>query len=258
MKPLQSLPVHVRTASVAALLVVPMLLLSACGGDDSPNPVPTSPAPQQSGPVTAEVSSCSAPLGNGQTTMLVAFRMPALDIPLHFKNAYGASAFAGSAPAHITSGTASPQPGSGPDELKLTGSAFDRIVFGHAKLEAGGEQTEQAPSLSALAGKAFQGPFGKARILDVRTHGDKVVVWISSPRTPAEKVENDGPQVATLRVGSQTLTSGRTSSAPRGSQFVNTLSFSGTSPMSGPATLTTSAWTVIDLAPLTVVLPSSC
>jgi hypothetical protein len=85
----------------------------------------------------------------------------------------------------------------------MTGPVLDCITFARAKLEADGEQTVRAPSLSALAGRSFRGPFGKARIVSVQTHGNKVVVQLVSPRTPAQYVENNRPQTATLRVGSR-------------------------------------------------------
>jgi hypothetical protein len=254
------LPMPGGAAHIAVLLLVPMLLLAACsgGGDIVPPPPPTSPGPQPVGPITATVSSCSKPFSQGQTKLIVAFRMPAGDLPLHFKNAFRVAASMGASPAPISAGTASPQPGTGQDVLTMTGPVFDRITFAHAKLEADGEQTVRAPSLSALAGRSFRGPFGKARIVSVQTHGNKVVVQLVSPRTPAKDVENNGPQTSTLDVGSQTLTPAPSTAIPKGRQYVNKLAFTGTSPMNGPATLKVSSWSLLDLAPLTVVVPASC
>lgn len=248
-----------RPARLALLLLVPALLLAACGGDSSPPSVPpASPVPQPTGPITATVSSCSQPFNHGQTTLVVSFRLPSVEVPLHFKNAFRGGAYLGASPAPLSGATASPEPGTGQDVLKMTGPLFDHLTFEHAKLAADGQQTVHASSLADLAGKRFRGPFGEARIVQVQTKGSHIVVTVSSPQTPAKGVQNLGPQVATLQVGSQTLTPGNSPSGPKGSQYVNALGFTGTPPMTGPATLTLSSWTLLDLQTLTVVVPATC
>jgi hypothetical protein len=247
------------SARFAPLLLVPVLLLAACSGDSSPpSALPASPLPQPSGPVTAVVSSCSKPFNQGQTTLVVSFRLRSDEVPLHFENAFRGTAYMGASPAPLSGGTASPEPGTGKDVLKMTGPLFDHITFEHAKLVADGQQTVHAPSLADLARKRFRGPFGEARIIQVQTKGSHVVVRVSSPQKPARGVQNLGPQAATLQVGSQTLTPGNSPSAAKVSQYVNALGFTGTPPMKGPATLTLSSWTLLDLQPLTVVVPATC
>jgi hypothetical protein len=142
--------------------------------------------------------------------------------------------------------------------MKMTGPRFDRLDFEHAKLVADGEQTVHASSLADLEGKSFQGPFGEAHIVRVRTKGSHVVVSVSSPQTPAKGVQSLGPQTATLQVGSQTLNAANPSSGPKGSQYVNDLGFAGTPPMTGAATLTLSSWTLLDLDTLSVAVPKTC
>ena len=132
---------------------MPALLLAACSGDSSTPPAPpSSPVPQTSGPFTVVVSSCSTPFSQGQTKLVVSFRLPSVEVPLHFKNAFGGGAFLGASPAPLSGATASPDPATGQDVLKMTGPRFDRLTFEHAKLIADGQQTVHAASLAGLEG----------------------------------------------------------------------------------------------------------
>jgi hypothetical protein len=246
-----------RPGRLAVLLVVPALLLAACSGDSSPFPV-SSPVTQTSGPFTVVVSSCSTPFSHGQTKLVVRFRLPSADVPLHFKSASGGGASLGASPAPLSGATASPDPATEQDVLKMTGPRFDRLTFEHAKLIAAGQQTVQASSLSDLEGKSVPGPFGDAHIVRVRTRGSHVVLSVASPQTPVKGVQSLGPQAATLQEGSKTLTPANSPWAPKGSQYVNDLEFTGTRQMTGPATLSISSWMLLDLETLTVAVPATC
>jgi hypothetical protein len=142
--------------------------------------------------------------------------------------------------------------------LKMTGPRFDRLTFEQAKLFADSEQTLHAASPAELEGQSFRGPFGEAHVVRVRIKGSHVAISVSSPQTPAKGVQSLGPQTATLQVGSQNLTVANPSSGPKGSQYINDLGFTGTAPITGPATLTLSAWTLLDLDTLTVAVPKTC
>jgi hypothetical protein len=242
---------------------VSTLLLSACtsGGPDQSSAPPFSPTaspPAPSGPITADVTACSKPFSHGKTTLKVAFRLPSVKVPIHLTNSFRTTVFTGASSVPPSSGSASPLPATGETQVQITGPAFESVSFQHATLDAEGEPTVRADSVSALAGKRFQSPFGEARIVDVRTHGSTVVVLIESPQTPADGIQHIGPQAATLQIGSTTLTGKAVSSNPKGSEYVNTIAFTGDHPASGAATLTTSSWRLLDLGTLTVLVPGDC
>ena len=244
---------------MAAALLVSALMLGACGGGSpQPQPEPSTPGTRPNEPVTATVSSCSAPLGSGDTTLRVGFRIDSVTQPLSLVHVLGHAAFQGSTRVDVTPTSQTPVPGGDEVDLAFSGPAFDRLVFAHATLAADAAQTVHARSIQALAGSRFRGPFGPARVTDVQVVGSKVRVQIAYEQTPVSGVQNIGPQDATLQVGSVTLAPAGSSSVVKGSKNVTRLTFAGAVPKDGPATLTVSSWHVLDLEELAIRLPADC
>jgi hypothetical protein len=254
-----------RTAGPARLaitLLVASVALSACSGDDAPPPTQPStqsPTAGTSGPITAVVSTCTGPSGSGKTQFSVAYRMDGVDDPIHLKDVSGFATYQGSKQVKAIPGPPTQEQTGPEDHLTFTGPEFDRLLLDRPTMRVDAQQTVHADSVEQLQGMRFRGPFGPARITQVRVNGDRVVMKISSSKRAAPGVQNLGPQEASLQVGSATLTQqGGGASGPQGSQNVNQMNFAGPLPSKGAASLTTSTWQILDLGTITIVLPASC
>jgi hypothetical protein len=246
-------------------MLTAVVLLSACTGSGSPAspPPPSSPSSTQSPPSTgnepvkAVVSTCTGPTGaSGTTVFSVGYRMPGVTDPIHLVHVNGFTAYDGSKQVNVTPVK---QEVAGPEDRQtFSGPRFDRLVLIGPSMGVDAQPTVHADSVEKLQGMRFSGPFGPARITTVNVHGQKVSVKVSSAKRAMAGVQNLGPQDAALQVGSATMSLKGTSSGVAGSQNVSQLVFEGPHPGKGAATLTMSAWKILDFGNMTIALPADC